>query len=177
MTGIVVYCKKYHGGDFFILGEDGIEYFGHRKLLENEKQYDHFCWEGNRCSFTPEAHMEGQKRPRALNIIMDQTPDPKRADRAERRAEQKRIAEENAKRKAEKKRINAIKQADEERFRAYMGDHLKYTVQIFDKPDWIDYTPDGIRTLFSTSREAREKVKILRTECGGMWRVKRVIVP
>ena len=53
MTGVIEKCNKNRAEFFFIRGDDGKRYFGHRHQVVNMKHYTQFCYEGNRVKFVP----------------------------------------------------------------------------------------------------------------------------
>ena len=66
MNGIIVKAIQ-QKGQFFILGEDGKEYFAHHtELLQKQKYYR----QNSNVSFTPQAN-EGGKRPRASGVTVE----------------------------------------------------------------------------------------------------------
>ena len=53
MTGVIEKCTKHRAQFFFIRGDDGKRYFGHRNQIVNKQDYKYYCYEGNRVRFIP----------------------------------------------------------------------------------------------------------------------------
>ena len=52
MEGTVIKINKSVSKIFTILGDDGIEYFGHLNELVDKKQFSHYFYKGSRCKLS-----------------------------------------------------------------------------------------------------------------------------
>jgi len=176
MTGTITRIKKALGYYFFITGDDGVEYYTTQRSVISKRAYNLFCWEGNRAEFDVEEAIEEGMRPRAVNVRPDEIIDPNYQLKKQRSKESKENHERNVERKKEQKRKNELIEADRARYREFMGDHLKYTVQFHEGGEWKDFIQDGVRPLFVSNREAKDEAVSYKKVYGGMWRVRKVIV-
>ena len=111
MRGVITAVKHTGKGFFFIQGEDGNRYFGHKRLMVRSNSYDKFVWDGNGCEFDIGDQEEG-KEPKAINIVPDWVQDPRWEERQRNKRESKERAELNAIRKAENKRKREIQEVE-----------------------------------------------------------------
>lgn len=72
MTGTIELCNKNRAEYFFIQGDDGIRYFGHRHQAIDRKNYNQFCYKGNRVTFVPTDQEEEGKAPSANQIWFEE---------------------------------------------------------------------------------------------------------
>ena len=101
MRGTITGVKKYASPIFFIMGDDGVEYFCGPKHLVNKHWYEKFVWNGNTAEFDIEPTAEGYTRPEAVNVVPEFQTEPGREERRAKFLEQKRISEEKARLRAE----------------------------------------------------------------------------
>ena len=71
MRGKVDKCASNRPGYFFIIGEDGIRYFGHRHQCVNNSNYKFYGYKGNTLTFDPGDPPKQGAMPTADNIIFD----------------------------------------------------------------------------------------------------------
>ena len=154
MRGVITAVKHSGAGFFFIEGEDGTRYFGHKKLMENKQRYDKYVWNGNGCEF--EIGEPDERGPRAENIVPDHVRDPRWLERKQLSKEHKEREEANAWKKAEKKRQQEIIREEQERWKAFLKRHTWYVIQIREDGEWKDYMPAETLIVFKTVPEARE---------------------
>ena len=99
MRGTIDHIKKWQGTYFFIQGDDGNRYYGTLNELSDKQQYRFFAWKGNRATFDVLPANKEDRYPSAVNIVLDEVPDPelkrktaqREAAKASRKAKQKRI--------------------------------------------------------------------------------------
>ena len=156
MRGVITAVKHSGKGFFFIEGEDGKRYFGHKKLLLKKNSYDKYVWNGNGCEFDGAFELEEGKSPTAVNIVPDYIADPRFAERKRLSKEHKEREEANAWKKAEKKRQQELIREEQERWKAFLKRHTWYVIQIREDGEWKDYMPAETLIIFKTVPEARE---------------------
>ena len=75
ITGVIEKCTKYRAQFFFIRGDDGKRYFGHRHQIVNPQHYKYYCYEGNRVRFIPGELPEKEGEDQTANFIEFETVD------------------------------------------------------------------------------------------------------
>lgn len=103
MDGTVVKINKAASKIFTILGDDGVEYFGHFQNLSNKKEWSHYFYKSSRCSF--DFVDEGKAHLKAVNIISDGKYDPLAEERKRRADEAKLLHEQKVKKKEARKAV------------------------------------------------------------------------
>lgn len=71
MRGMVDSCGKNRPGYFFIIGDDGIRYFGHRHQCVDTRNYKTYGYKGNTLTFDPADPPKEGALPTANNIVFD----------------------------------------------------------------------------------------------------------
>ena len=161
MEGTVVRINKATSKIFTILGDDGVEYFGHLHNLANKKEFKHFFYKGSRCSF--DIIDEGKAHLKAINIVSDGVYDPLAEERKLRAQESKARHEEKEKIKAARKAVESgsknlselketdpgyvrhVKQLERHKRNQAWDNYLKekthYAVQIRRNEKWVFLNP------------------------------------
>lgn len=171
MRGKIVKLNKATGRIFYIEGEDGNTYFGHKDELVNKKQWNHYVYKDAKCEF--DVLDEGKTHLKAKNIVMDNVYDPFAEERKARAAETKARHEANVQKKLENKakaeKKLAIKQARVE----YETEHLKYVLQKYVDGEWKTIRPHVISDSVEVVRLEANRRKI---KTGEKYRVKKCLV-
>ena len=178
MKGTISHIRKYRGGHYFIMGEDGVEYVTHRKETVNAKQneiwfdgywlsiYDVYAYDGNDVEFDISDKPQDGDRPRAINVVLStEAPDPMLHDKLMSRKE----AEEARERKEERRRKHENKANSKSAKEELQG----YVVQQRVGEKWANVYKDG---KLCWSKEITDAKRIIADmqEYGERYRLKRV---
>lgn len=171
MRGTVIQLNKAMSAIFYIKGEDGELYFGHRDELSNRKQWSHYVYRDAYCTF--DVVDENKTYLKAVNIVMDDVYDPYANERKERAAEARQRHEENVQRKLENQRKEAKKQMIALQKREYYNEHLRYILQKRVDGEWKTVKPYVVskdaNDIFAEAQKRREKF-------GTPYRAKKCLV-
>ena len=194
MEGTVIKINKSASNMFTILGDDGVEYFGHFGNLANKKEFKHFFYKGSRCFF--DTVDEGKPHLKAINVISDGTYDPLAEERKHRAEESKARHIANEKTKADRQAVlegkkdiadlkdtdagfvQHIKQLERHKRNKEWDDYIKekehYAVQIRKNEKWVFLNP----LVYSKNlQEIKDIIANLKEENpSGKYRVKKCAI-
>ncbi len=158
MRGTFTKVAKWFNQYCFVNGNDGNTYFCHRNDFLKKQDWK-YVYDGNSCDFdiveTPD-----KEHNRAVNIIPVRIPDPRNAEKAERKNEEKRIAAEKAIAKEKNTKEMQRKKETADKWRQHIDEHFHYTIGVRDEETkvWSALRPVE---LFDNNKECRNAVKEL----------------
>lgn len=193
MEGTVIKINKAASKIFTILGDDGIEYFGHLHELADKKQFKHYFYKGSKCKF--DVIDEGKAHLKAVHIESIDVYDPLAEVRKQRTLESKERHEINIIKKEEKKAVengkmdiknmrhsdpgfeqhmNQMKRHERNlQWDQYIKDHMKYVIQVQKDSQWINVKP---LELFDDPNAAKDMVKYHKQTTGGRFRLRKCTI-
>lgn len=193
MEGTVIKINKATSKIFTILGDDGIEYFGHLHELADKKQFKHYFYKGSRCKF--DIIDEGKLHLKAVHIESIDVYDPLAEVRRQRTLESKERHEINLAKKEEKRAVengeidikdmkysdsgfvqhmNEMKRHERNlQWDQYIKEHMKYVIQIQKDNQWMNVKP---LELFDDPNVAKDMVKYHKQTTGDRFRLRKCTV-
>ncbi len=178
MRGVINHSKKSSGSYFFIMGEDGVEYFTNYKFMVNDKQYDRYCYVGNKCTFDPAPPPDEGKAPTAVNVVLDEVLDPNYEKKKLLKKQEKERAALNAERKRLYKEQCEIAHRNHVAKMEFLANHTKYVIQYHEHHDWLNLMQDGKPFIYDTAEEAKAKSKAFKLLYPDvMFRFRKIITP
>lgn len=158
MRGVVEGYEPYRSGMFWIITEDGTEYFSHKRFIASKSNGKKYLYNGNHATFDIMSEDE-RNHDTAINVMLDPVEDPDAELRKQRREEHARNVALSEIRK-EKTRMKQL----EERVRYYQKLEMKvkyemYVIQTHEDGDWTFATRNGKLIAFNDAYRAIDYTK------------------